>query len=303
MVKLDMNWEEGELLGFIGNGSGTDATKAVSEKVVIDLFVTAEEKETIDLCKEDDDVVLFLQTKSNERVGDYRVTQSELDEVDVVCNVPLTRDDLRTCVGENWLNSRIIDCYSILVQEQSDLKICVVSILVYTDAKNLGASAAARKHLNKLNFDGLDLIMFPMTLGTNRRGGGGQHHVLCVIDCIGKSVRIYDSKMGSEQRHDQRANTMLDCLAEKASMDNRTFDKKEWKIEHVGQDDTPQQHNGHDCGVFVCTLAYFLSKRKDMETEIKSHNCLVANYMALQRNRIIMSLLNPRYPISMPFVD
>ena len=32
MVELDMNWEEGELLGFIRNGSGTDATKAVSAK-------------------------------------------------------------------------------------------------------------------------------------------------------------------------------------------------------------------------------------------------------------------------------
>ena len=75
------------------------------------------------------------------------------------------------------------------------------------------------------------------------------------------------------------------------------------KIEHVGQEDTPQQRNGHDCGVFVCTLAYFLSKGKDMEAEINSHNCLIANYMALQRKRIIMSLLNPRYPISLPFVD
>ena len=44
-MELDMNWEEGELLGFIGNGSGMDATKAVSAKAVIDLCVTAEEKE------------------------------------------------------------------------------------------------------------------------------------------------------------------------------------------------------------------------------------------------------------------
>ena len=248
-------------------------------------------------------MVLFLRTKSSERVGHHRVRQSELDEVSALCNVPLTRDDLRTCVGENWLNSRVIDCYSILVQEQSNKRICILSILIYTDIVILGAKAAAEKHLKKMSLDSLDLIMFPMTLGTNQRGGGGEHHVLCVVDCVEKSISIYDSKMGSEQRHDQRATTVLDCLGFKASIDNQTFDKKEWKIKHVGQEDTPQQRNGHDCGVFVCTLAYFLSKGKDMEAEIQSHNCSIINYMTLQRQRIIMSLLNPRYPISLPFVD
>ena len=43
---------------------------------------------------------------------------------------------------------------------------------------------------------------------------------------------------------------------------------KEWTIE--GETNSPQQTNDHDCSVYVCTLAYFLSEGKSMDVIVKA---------------------------------
>ena len=75
---------------------------------------------------------------------------------------------------------------------------------------------------------------------------------------------------------------------------------EEWTIIDEDETNSPQQTNGHDCGVYVCTLAYILSEGKEMEVIVETMN---PNYIRLQRERMLFSLLFPTMGISLPFVD
>jgi len=97
----------------------------------------------------------------------------------------------------------------------------------------------------------LDKILFPINMGN-------MHWICAAIFMKKKRIEIFDS-MGSN------GNRYLDALF--TYIQDEHMDKKKtplpdadaWELVPT-QPDTPRQTNGHDCGVFTCMFADFLSK-------------------------------------------
>ena len=83
------------------------------------------------------------------------------------------------------------------------------------------------------------------------------HWTLCLVDFFQKKVVYYDS-MGAK-RFDV-VETIKNYLKEE-HLDKKKFkiDLSEWESVCMGVD-SPQQTNGSDCGVFMCTTAEFISR-------------------------------------------
>ena len=127
----------------------------------------------------------------------------------------------------------------------------------------------------------------------------GSHHMLCAVDFTEKKVKMYDSnKRNHEQDHTGKGGKILAFVEAKAKRDRIPFDVNEWTIED--KTNCPQQTNGHDCGVYVCTLAYFLSQGKRMDEIVETMDPI---FIIHQRQRMLFSLLYPIMGISLPFVD
>lgn len=97
----------------------------------------------------------------------------------------------------------------------------------------------------------LDKILFPINMGN-------MHWICAAIFIKKKRIEIFDS-MGSN------GNRYLDALfnyIQDEHMDKKKCplpDAESWELVPT-QRDTPRQTNGHDCGVFTCMFADFLSK-------------------------------------------
>ena len=233
----------------------------------------------------------------NGKVDGTIVSSGTLKEISSVFRLRLYRNDLRSLVGESWLNSKVMDCYNCLIEkDRKDL--IILSVLVYTDILRLEPVDAVKKNKAMKSLKGIKVLYVPMTLGTSAVGGGGSHHMLCAVNFDEKKVKMYDSyRKNNEQDHTGRGEKILAFVKAKAMRDNVPLNVDEWKI--VNETNSPQQSNGHDCGVFVCTLAYFLSEGKEMDVIVETMEA--EDYIRLQRERMLFSLLYSVVGISLPF--
>jgi len=71
-----------------------------------------------------------------------------------------------------------------------------------------------------------------------------------------KRIQYYDSMNGGGERYLNAARRFLRDEAEK--LGNKSFNHDEWDLIPT-LDDTPQQHNGTDCGVFTVMFADFIT--------------------------------------------
>jgi sentrin-specific protease 1 len=78
------------------------------------------------------------------------------------------------------------------------------------------------------------------------------HWCLAVIFVKEKKIQYYDSMSGSGR---QILNNLLEYLKDEHLKKKETpLDHSEWTLV-TSTSDTPQQHNGCDCGVFSCIAA------------------------------------------------
>lgn len=165
----------------------------------------------------------------------------------------ITRSDLNTLDGLNWLNDEIINFYMELIKLRSEEveylpKVHVMNTFFIGKLLQQGHSGVKR-WTRKVDIFKCDIIPVPVHVG-------GVHWCMSVIHMVDKTIRYYDS-MGHPNQ------PVLQALAQylkDESMDKRKipFDSSGWKIECVR--DCPQQRNGSDCGVFSCMFAEFLSR-------------------------------------------
>lgn len=165
----------------------------------------------------------------------------------------LTRNDLNTLDGLNWLNDEVINFYMELLKQRGETveylpKVYAMNTFFIPKLLSMGHSGV-RRWTRKVDIFSFDIIPVPVHVG-------GVHWCMAIIDMRLKSISYYDS-MG----HPNMA--VLDALEQylqEESMDKRKipFDTKDWKIECIR--DCPQQRNGSDCGVFSCMFAEFLTR-------------------------------------------
>ncbi|CAL8068415.1 unnamed protein product [Calicophoron daubneyi] len=207
----------------------------------------------------------------------------------------VTRRELTTLTGSNWLSDMVINFYMQLLyhrsQEQQQKpplpRIAVLSTFFYAKltAPTGGGYSGVRRWTRQLNLMDQDLVLIPIH-------DRGMHWCLACIDFRSKTITYFDS-MGSPNDR---------CLKElKSYLENECLDKKGhplpdsdlWRL--VNPEDTvPQQFNGSDCGVFMCTFGEFISRnvkfaftqedmpgiRKRMIFEILTQQLLTTGYKA-----------------------
>lgn len=175
-------------------------------------------------------------------------------------NMNITRHDLATLDGLNWLNDEVINFYMELIKERSEQvehlpKVHVMNTFFLGKLLQQGHSGV-RRWTRKIDIFSFDIIPIPVHVG-------GVHWCMSIINFKNKTIRYYDS-MGHPNH------IVLDALEQylkDESMDKKKvpFDMSDWTMECVR--DCPQQKNGSDCGVFSCQFAEFISRDSSISFE------------------------------------
>lgn len=168
-------------------------------------------------------------------------------------NLRITRADLMTLKGLNWLNDEVINFYSNLIMERGNgkypklPKVHSMNTFFYPKLMSQGYNSL-RRWTKKVDIFAQDIVVIPVHLGV--------HWCLSIIDFRDKTIKYYDS-MGSPN---QKCLLALQEYLKSEHLDKKKseFDTSQWKLSSVR--DIPQQMNGSDCGVFACMYAEFLTR-------------------------------------------
>ncbi|XP_030312316.1 sentrin-specific protease 2 isoform X2 [Calypte anna] len=167
----------------------------------------------------------------------------------------VTREDIRSLRTPCWLNDVVINFYVNLLIERSKKEgypsVHAFSTFFYPKLLSGGYKAVGRwtKHVELFK---KDLIFVPIHLRS--------HWTLVVIDMRKKNISYFDS-MG--QKGDDICETVFQYLQEESRVKrNVELTVSEWTLHSMGPREIPQQHNGSDCGVFMCKYADYISQDK-----------------------------------------
>lgn len=193
-------------------------------------------------------------------------------------NISITRKDIQTLRGLNWLNDEIINFYMSLIAErskQAEIKIHTFTTFFYPKLLKDGYQSLKR-WTRKTDIFSFDLILIPIHLGL--------HWTLSIIDFTCKEIRYYDSMNGNNNECLKALkNYLKEEYADKKG--NAQLDLSDWNCIHVK--DVPQQMNGSDCGMFTCKYAEFASRGKTVFSFNQSH-------MPYFRRRMIWEIINKK---------
>uniref|UniRef100_A0A1Q3F0P1 Putative sentrin/sumo-specific protease n=1 Tax=Culex tarsalis TaxID=7177 RepID=A0A1Q3F0P1_CULTA len=165
-------------------------------------------------------------------------------------NISITRNDLATLIGDNWLNDEVINFYMNLLMERSEQRAeqgapRVYAMNTFFIPKLLSAGHSGLKRwTRKVDIFTYDIIPVPVHVGR-------VHWCMAIIDLKNKAIRYYDS-MGTPN------NPVLNALEQylrDESLDKRKkpFDTSDFQKQNMHE--CPRQMNGSDCGVFSCMFA------------------------------------------------
>lgn len=167
-------------------------------------------------------------------------------------NLNITRADIKTLSGLNWLNDEVINFYMNLIAERSTKneklpKTHTFNTFFYMKLSSSGPQSL-RRWTKRVDIFSFDLICIPIHLG--------MHWCMAIVDFRDRSIRYYDS-MGASN------NTCLNALRnylefEHMDKKQRPYDASDFQL--INMKDIPQQMNGSDCGMFACTFAEFVSR-------------------------------------------
>jgi len=184
--------------------------------------------------------------------GDFGETLSEF------MNVPVTRRDMATLSPGQWLNDEVVNIYMKLLEARDAADVSLPRCHFFTSLfypklaeSNKGyCYANVKRWTKKVDVFTKDLIIVPIHCH-------GNHWTLALVNLKSKRFEYLDSMGGSPGRVLSHLRQWLqdESLAKKEVV----FDLSGWN-DVVYKRSTPQQANGHDCGVFMCTSADCISR-------------------------------------------
>ncbi|XP_021363854.1 sentrin-specific protease 1-like isoform X2 [Mizuhopecten yessoensis] len=163
----------------------------------------------------------------------------------------ITRKDMATLSGLNWLNDEIINFYMNLLMErgkgEGKAKVYTCNTFFYPKIVS-GGHSAVRRWTKRVDIFAQDYIIIPVHLG--------MHWCLAVVDFKKKLVQYFDSMGGENQ---QCLNAIKKYLCDESKdKKKQEFNLTGWSTEIVK--DIPQQMNGSDCGMFACKYAEYITR-------------------------------------------
>ena len=121
----------------------------------------------------------------------------------------------------------------------------------------------------------MDLVIVPLNVH-------GNHWTLVVINFRAKRFEYYDSLRGSGATY---LRTLRRWLGEehKDKKGGAEYDTSGWSDVTWKQGETPQQHNGSDCGVFMTRTADYLARDAQLD--------FTQEEMEYWRRRMVLEIL------------
>jgi len=92
---------------------------------------------------------------------------------------------------------------------------------------------------------------------------GNWHWVLGEIDFPSRKINVYDHSKIKQVNGLEFVRVLCKWIKDEANSKGHVFDINEWTTT-INPENTPEQTNGFDCGVFVCTTAEWLSEGSDL---------------------------------------
>ncbi|XP_026850323.1 sentrin-specific protease 1 [Drosophila persimilis] len=183
---------------------------------------------------------------------------SHTDEESIVIDKfknPIQVKVLKILKSQNdWLNDKIINFYVDLISERSTrtsnpLPTVYTFSTFFVERFLTDGYKGVRRYTKKIDIFSYDMILIPENIKNI-------HWCMTIINLKEKTIRYYDSLGGG---HDLLLQALTTYLAEE-SMDKRhvAYDIKEFSLETV--EDMPRQENTHDCGVFACMAAEYVTR-------------------------------------------
>ncbi|PSN56248.1 hypothetical protein C0J52_00378 [Blattella germanica] len=167
----------------------------------------------------------------------------------------VTRRDMQTLVGLNWLNDEVINFYMELLNERGKQSnypsVYAFNTFFYPKLLMKDGYSSLRRWTKKVDIFSYDLVIVPVHLGV--------HWCMAAIDFREKVIKYYDS-MGAPN-HKCLESLMEYLKMESLDKKKKPFDSSSWRTENV--QNIPQQMNGSDCGMFACTYAEYLCRNAD----------------------------------------
>lgn len=219
------------------------------------------------------DKMLFMVAEASKSYPPTQVL-TQIDGVD------LTRKDIYTLTGLNWLNDEVINAYFSLIvargKGSNKKKVYAFNTFFYPKLRDSGYSSVKR-WTRKVDIFSFDYLLVPIHLGN--------HWCLAFIDFTRRQISYYDSLGGSPNNC---CDNLLDYLRyESNDKKKQDFDDENWRlINSYSQQGIPQQRNGSDCGVFACTYAEYLSRPAKLKFS--------QEHMSYFRKKMIYELLTKK---------
>lgn len=164
----------------------------------------------------------------------------------------VTRKDMETLGGLNWLNDEVINFYMNMLMERGRTEPGLPSVYAFNTffyPKLLSSGyAAIKRWTRRVDIFSHDLILVPVHLGV--------HWCLAVIDFRHSTIRYYDSMGGQNPKCLEALRKYLQ--EESRDKKQKELDLSDWTYETVK--DIPQQMNGSDCGMFALKYAEYITR-------------------------------------------
>jgi Ulp1 family protease len=209
-------------------------------------------------------------------------------------NVEMTRHSMTTLRDNCWLDDEVINFYMQLLK-QRDEALCATnpqrrpSLFMNTffmqkllDTPTGYCYANVKCWTKKFDVFAHDKMIFPINLNNT-------HWTLLVIYFQRRRIQYYDSMAGQGVKYLRGA---LRWLNDEFQERKGGVDESDWELVPCIQAQTPQQHNGVDCGAFTTMFADFISD--DLELSFGQE------HIPLFRRRIGAAILRGAldYPLS-----
>lgn len=160
--------------------------------------------------------------------------------------IDITARDLSTLSDGQWLNDNVIDFYFNLFTSGN---VFGWTTHFYTTLKDRGYAGVARwAKRKKVDVTSKDLILVPINIM-------GTHWALAVVDNVRHQFKYYDSL--SSHGNPQALQLLRQYMTAEAEKQKSSIDYSSYSV--LASEKAPQQLNGYDCGVFMCTCAKFLA--------------------------------------------
>mmetsp|Transcript_4108 Transcript_4108/g.8852 ORF Transcript_4108/g.8852 Transcript_4108/m.8852 type:complete len:685 (+) Transcript_4108:229-2283(+) len=212
--------------------------------------------------------------------GDAREKLAEFE------NIPVTRADMASLKGLNWLNDEVINYFLKLLEMRSSKlqgeddvpQVHFMNTQFYLKLTGVNSNAynyaGVRRWTRKVDIFEKDLVLVPIHCH-------GNHWALALINLRQERFEYLDSLFGSAGgvlRH-------LRQYLQDESQDKRkmTLDLSRW-VDVEYKEGIPRQRNGSDCGVFMCTNANYISRGARLNYSQED--------MPYMRKRMVLEILN-----------